>query len=56
MKKPVVLVVMDGVGETPEELGNMVKKATTPTLNELKESTTTSRDVRNLVSYTKLLN
>ena len=27
MKKPVVLVVMDGVGETPEELGNMVKKA-----------------------------
>ena len=38
MKKPVVLVVMDGVGETPEELGNMVKKATTPTLNELKET------------------
>ena len=29
---------MDGVGETPEELGNMVKKATTPTLNELKET------------------
>ena len=24
MNKPVVLVVMDGVGETPEELGNMV--------------------------------
>ena len=38
MKKPVVLVVMDGVGETPEELGNMVKKATTPTLNKLKET------------------
>ena len=36
MKKPVVLVVMDGVGETPEELGNMVKKATTPTLDEFK--------------------
>ena len=32
----VVLVVMDGVGENPEELGNMVKKATTPTLDELK--------------------
>ena len=32
----VVLVVMDGVGETPDELGNMVKKATTPTLDELK--------------------
>lgn len=36
MDKPVVLVVMDGVGETPEELGNMVMKATTPTLDELK--------------------
>ncbi len=36
MKKPVVLVVMDGVGETPTELGNMVLKATTPTLDELK--------------------
>ena len=36
MKKPVVLVVMDGVGETPNELGNMVMKATTPTLDELK--------------------
>ncbi len=36
MKKPVVLVVMDGVGETPEELGNMVLKATTPTLDEFK--------------------
>ncbi len=36
MKKPVVLVVMDGVGETPTELGNMVMKATTPTLDELK--------------------
>ena len=28
MTKPVVLVVMDGVGETPSELGNMVKQAT----------------------------
>ena len=36
MKKPVVLVVMDGVGETPCELGNMVQKATTPVLDELK--------------------
>ncbi len=36
MKKPVVLVVMDGVGETPVELGNMVLKATTPTLDALK--------------------
>ena len=36
MKKPVVLVVMDGVGESSEELGNMVIKATTPTLDELK--------------------
>jgi len=27
---------MDGVGETPNELGNMVMKATTPTLDELK--------------------
>ena len=27
MNKPVVLVVMDGVGETPEELGNMVMRA-----------------------------
>ena len=35
-KKPVVLVVMDGVGETPETLGNMVMSATTPTLDELK--------------------
>ena len=36
MNKPVVLVVMDGVGETPNELGNMVMQATTPTLDELK--------------------
>ena len=36
MKKPVVLVVMDGVGESSEELGNMVMKATTPTLDTLK--------------------
>ena len=39
-KKPVVLVVMDGVGESPVELGNMVMKATTPTLDELKASCT----------------
>ena len=37
MNKPVVLVVMDGVGETPETLGNMVLQATTPTLDELKK-------------------
>ena len=36
MVKPVVLIVMDGVGETDEELGNMVRKATTPTLDDLK--------------------
>lgn len=38
MKKPVVLVVMDGVGETPETLGNMVLRANTPTLDELKKN------------------
>ena len=38
MKKPVVLVVMDGVGETPSELGNMVQKATTPCLDEMKKN------------------
>ena len=37
MKKPVVLVVMDGVGETPSELGNMVRQATTPCLDEMKQ-------------------
>jgi len=37
-RKPVVLVVMDGVGETPETLGNMVKQATTPTLDYFKEN------------------
>ncbi len=36
MQKPVVLVVMDGVGETDSELGNMVRQATTPTLDDLK--------------------
>ena len=36
MNKPVVLVVMDGVGESAEALGNMVMSATTPTLDELK--------------------
>ena len=35
-KKPVVLVVMDGVGESSDELGNMVMKASTPTLDMLK--------------------
>ena len=36
MKKPVVLVVMDGVGDSASQLGNMVQQATTPTLDELK--------------------
>ena len=36
MKKPVVLVVMDGVGESSDPLGNMVMQATTPTLDALK--------------------
>ena len=36
MNKPVVLVIMDGVGETPEELGNCVMRANTPTLDALK--------------------
>ena len=38
MNKPVVLVIMDGVGESADELGNMVLKASTPTLDELKEN------------------
>ena len=37
MSKPIVLVVMDGVGETPEQLGNMVLRANTPTLDWFKE-------------------
>ena len=35
-KKPVVLVVMDGVGERESEFGNAVKAAKTPTLDFLK--------------------
>ena len=35
-KRPVVLVVMDGVGEREEEFGNAVKAAKTPTLDYLK--------------------
>ncbi len=38
MKKSVVLVVMDGVGESPSTLGNMVVKAETPNLDALKKS------------------
>ncbi|MBO4887042.1 MAG: 2,3-bisphosphoglycerate-independent phosphoglycerate mutase [Firmicutes bacterium] len=38
MSKPIVLVVMDGVGETPETLGNMVLRANTPTLDWFKEN------------------
>lgn len=29
-KKPIVLVVMDGVGKTDKDLGNMVMHATPP--------------------------
>ncbi len=36
-KKPVVLVVMDGIGEKADEFGNAVKAARTPNLNMLKE-------------------
>ena len=39
MNKTVVLVIMDGVGESADELGNMVLKASTPTLDEIKEKT-----------------
>lgn len=38
MNKPVVLVIMDGVGETPVELGNMVMRANTPTLDSLRRA------------------
>ncbi len=34
--KPVVLIVMDGVGERESDFGNAVKNAYTPTLDELK--------------------
>ena len=36
VEKPIVLVVMDGVGESADETGNMVLKASTPTLDALK--------------------
>ena len=38
MSKPIVLIVMDGVSETPETLGNMVLRANTPTLDWFKEN------------------
>ena len=38
MNKPIVLIVMDGVGETPETLGNCVLRANTPTLDWFKEN------------------
>ena len=38
MKKPVVLIVMDGVGENENAFGNAVKSAYTPTLDYLKET------------------
>ena len=37
-KRPVVLVVMDGVGEREESFGNAVKNAYTPNLDELKKT------------------
>ena len=37
MKKPVVLIVMDGVGENPSNFGNAVASAYTPTLDMLME-------------------
>lgn len=38
MKKPVVLIVMDGVGENPNAFGNAVASAYTPTLDNLKNT------------------
>lgn len=38
MKKPVVLIVMDGVGENPSDFGNAVASAYTPTLDMLKQT------------------
>ena len=38
MKKPVVLIVMDGVGENPSKYGNSVVSAYTPTLDMLKSA------------------
>lgn len=38
MKKPVVLIVMDGVGENPSKYGNAVVSAYTPTLDMLKSA------------------
>lgn len=35
MQKPVVLVVMDGIGINDNEFGNAIKKAYTPTLDML---------------------
>ena len=35
-KKPVVLVVMDGIGERESDFGNAVKNANTPTLDYLR--------------------
>lgn len=37
-KRPVVLVVMDGIGINASEFGNAVKKAYKPTLDELWEN------------------
>lgn len=37
MKRPVVFIVMDGVGLSENGFGNAVKNAYTPTLNELKK-------------------
>ena len=37
-KKPVVLVVMDGIGERESDFGNAVKNANTPTLDYLRKN------------------
>lgn len=39
MKKPVVLIVMDGIGYTENSYGNAVNNAYTPTLDELEKTT-----------------
>ena len=36
--RPVVLVVMDGIGERESDFGNAVKNANTPTLDYLRKN------------------
>ena len=49
-KRPVVLVVMDGVGICEKELGNAVLNAYTPTLDELMKTC----DVYQQIAYSQL--